>query len=168
MKEFKTEAEIKETLRNMTIICDTREQVNNEITSYFDAKRLPYISRKLDIGDYSFQVDGITYENEIVIERKANIDEIAGNFTVDRRRFETEFLRAKALGIKVFLMIENCSWEKIKSHDYRSQLKPQSLKAALLSWQSRYDITFVFCDSKYSGELIHGTCYYWLRNKLKY
>lgn len=168
MKAVRTEKEVKELLKKMTIICDTREQVNGNITGYLDKNKLPYISRKLDVGDYSFDVDGLTFSDSIAIERKASIDEIAGNFTVGRQRFENEFLRAKANGIKVFLLIEDCSWEKIKSHDYRSKLKPQSLIATLLSWQVRYNISIIFCKAKDSGELIYGTCYYWLKNYLEH
>lgn len=168
MRLYKTEKEVKELLKEITIICDTREQVNHSITQYLDKKKLPHISRKLDAGDYSFQVQNMTFEDSVVIERKANIDEIAGNFTVGRQRFEAEFLRAKANNIKVFLLIENCSWQKIKSHDYRSQLKPQSLIATLLSWQARYNITLIFCNPNETGELIYGICYYWLKNYLEH
>ena len=164
MKAIRTDKEIKELLKKLTVICDTREQVNNNITEYFDKNKLSYVSRKLDAGDYSFEVDGMTFQDSVVIERKASIDEIAGNFTVGRQRFENEFLRAKANGIKVFLLVEDCSWEKIKSHDYRSKLKPQSLIATLLSWQVKYNISIMFCGAKYSGELIYGICYYWLKN----
>lgn len=168
MKKYRTDKEVKDLLKKVNVICDTREQVNGNITGYFDKNKLPYISRKLDVGDYSFEAEGITFQDNVAIERKASIDEIAGNFTVGRQRFENEFLRAKANGTKVFLLIEDCSWEKIKSHDYRSKLKPQSLIATLLSWQVRYNISIIFCKAKESGELIYGICYYWFKNYLEH
>lgn len=168
MRKYLTDKEIKERLKDMTIICDTREQVNYHITEYLSSKRLPFKTRKLDAGDYSFEIGEAAFDDEIAIERKANIDELAGNLTAGRQRFEDEFYRAKANGTKIFLLIENCSWQKIRSHDYRSKLNPNSLKATLLEWQARYNITIIFCNPQESGEIIYGICYYWLRNHLKY
>ena len=102
-----------------------------------------------------------------MIERKANLDEIAGNFTVGRERFEREFIRAKANGIKVFLLIENASWEDVFSHNYQSRLNPKSLYGSLLSWQARYNVTVQFCRPAETGRILYGILYYWLKNKLE-
>lgn len=159
--------EINDLLKQLTIICDTREQVNENITGYLDSKKIPHITRKLDTGDYSAMIGDMTLEQTVVIEKKNSIDEIAGNFTVDRARFENEFLRAKADGIKVFLIIENCSWSDIFLHNYRSKLKPQSLIASLLSWQVRFNITVQFCKPSETGQIIYGILYYAAREALK-
>lgn len=106
-------------------------------------------------------------QDEVVIERKANLDELAGNFSADRERFEREFIRAKAHGIKVFLLIENSSWQDIFCHNYKSQLNPKSLYGSLLSWQSKYNITVNFCRPEESAKIIYGTLFYWLKNKLE-
>lgn len=165
-KVYLPKKEIDTLLKGMTIICDTREVVNHHIKEYLHKKNVNHIDRKLDIGDYSMMVGDMTFENSVVIERKANIDEIAGNFTADRTRFENEFLRAKANNTKVFLLIENCSWQDIKSHNYRSKMKPSALEASLLSWQVRYNITVMFCIPELSGEIIANTLYYWARENL--
>lgn len=162
-----TDKEISDKLKNLTIICDSREQVNGHVTGYFDKHKVAHISRKLDTGDYSAEIDGLTLENDVVIEKKNSLDEIAGNFTVGRIRFEDEFIRAKANGIKVFLLIENASYSKINSHDYRSKLKPQSLLASLYSWQARYNITVIFCEPHETGQVIYGILYYAAREQLK-
>jgi len=167
MKKYYSDKEKKERLEKLTVIVDTREQVNHNITSYLSQKKVPYINRKLDVGDYSFMVDDITFEKDVVIERKANIDEIAGNVTNDRKRFENEFLRAKANEIKVFLIIENCSWQDITAHNYKSKLNPKALKATLLSWMNKYDITIIFCKPNETGEILYGTLYYWLKNSME-
>ena len=85
---------------------------------------------------------------------------------MDRRRFESEFLRAKANGIKVFLVIENSSWTDIWSHNYRSRLSPKALAGSLMSWQVKYNLTILFCRPQETGRLIYGTLYYWLKNRL--
>jgi ERCC4-type nuclease len=167
MKKYYTDKEIAELLKRLTIICDSREQVNAHLTSYFDSKKIPYITRKLDTGDYSAMIDDFTLENEVAIEKKNGLDELAGNFTADRQRIENEFLRAKANGLKVFLLIENASWSDIFLHNYQSKLTPQSFLATLLAWQVRYNITIIFCKASETAQIIYGILYYAAREALK-
>lgn len=167
MRHHYTDSEIRNALSELTIIADSREQINQHILTWLDDKGVQHITRALETGDYSAMLDGETFEDEVVVERKANIDEIAGNFTQGRERFEREMIRAKANGIKVFLIIENASWHDILLHNYHSQLKPQSLMASLLSWQVRYNITVMFCRSDETAQLIYSTLYYWAWNRLK-
>lgn len=167
MTRHYTDKEIVEALKQLTIICDTREQVNGNITGYLESKKIPYVTRKLDTGDYSAMIGDMTLERDIVIEKKNGLDEIAGNFTADRQRFEDEFTRAKAEGLKVFLLVENATWSDILLHNYRSKLEPKSLIASLLSWQIRFNITLIFCKPSETGQIIHGILYYAAREHLK-
>ena len=166
MRKHWTDRELDDAIKKMTVIIDTREQVNEHITDFLDKHKVGYISRKMDIGDYSVQLEDNTLEKDFVVERKANIDELCGNLTADRDRFEREFLRAKAHGTKVFLVVENASWNDILLHNYRSKLTPKSLMASLLSWQTRCNITVVFADKKNSPLLIYNTLRYALREVL--
>lgn len=167
MTRHYTDKEITELLKQLTIIVDSREQVNGHVTGYLDSKKIPHITRKLDTGDYSAMIGDMTLEHDAICERKANLDELASNFTVDRERLEREFLRAKADGIKVFLILENASWSDIFLHNYRSKLAPKSLIASLLSWQVRFNITIIFCKPSETGQIIHGILYYAAREHLK-
>lgn len=167
MIKYRTDKEINDLLKQLTIVCDTREQENAHIVGYLDSKKIPHASRKLDTGDYSGMIGELTLEHEVAIEKKNSIDEIAGNFTSDRQRFEDEFLRAKAEGLKLFLLIENCSWTDIFLHNYRSKLEPKSLIASLLAWQVRFNITIIFCKPAETGQIIHGILYYAAREALK-
>lgn len=167
MRHHYTDSEIRKALSGLTVIVDSREQVNFHLISWFDSQGIQHVTRALETGDYSAMLDGETFEDEVVIERKANIDEIAGNFTQGRERFEREMIRAKANGIKVFLIIENASWHDILLHNYHSQLKPQSLIASLLSWQVKYNITIMFCRQDETAQLLYATLYYWAWNRLK-
>lgn len=155
-----TDKELADAMKDFSIIADTREQVNAHVTRYFDKQKIPHISRKLDTGDYSAQIGALSLEKDIVIERKHNLDEICGNFTSERERFEREFLRAKAYGTKVVLIIENATWTDIFLGNYRSKVKPQSLVGSLLSWMVRYNITVMFCKQEETGKLIHGILHY--------
>ena len=172
VKRQYTDREIQQLLKTMVIVADTREQVWGHIESGLKGMRYAVERAKLDFGDYTCKlpdVDGcpMVLSDEIVIERKANLDEIAMNLTADRKRFEAEFLRAKANGVKVHLLIENASWQDIATGNYRSQFSPKCFKASLLSWQARFNLTVAFCRMEDSAEYIAGTLYYWLKNRLE-
>lgn len=111
---------------------------------------------------------GKTLENDVFIERKMSLTEICGNFTQNRERFEREFTRAKAIGAKPFLLIENDSIDDVYLGNYHSQVKPQSLIASLLTWQVRYNATILFCSRKNVPKLIYGILYYYAREILLY
>ena len=160
-----TEAALVEKLRELTIIVDSREQ-QQHVKQYFDRKNVGTIVRKLDVGDYSAQIGDMTLESDIAIERKHSIDELAGNLGQDRNRFEREFLRAKANGTKIFLVVENGSYSDIYLHNYRSQLPPKALMASLMSWQVRFNITIIFCEPENTPRLIHQILYYAAREQL--
>lgn len=167
MHEYLTDTEINNKLKELVVITDTREQRNENIIEWLDKKKIPHKERKLDTGDYSAMLGNLTLENDVIIERKRNLDEIAGNFTVDRQRFEDEWIRAKADHIAMHLVIENASWSDIVSHNYNSKLDPKSLMASLLSWQARYGVTISFVSPQVTPQLIYGILYYTAREKLK-
>jgi ERCC4-type nuclease len=163
--------EIDETLKTFGVIVDTREQKWAHVEDALKATDTPYERRKLDFGDYSctaVKPDGepVDLSGSVVIERKANFDELAGNLTKGRARFDREFRRALACHAKVFLLVENSSWEDIKAHRYRSMFPPKSFAHTLLAWQARYNITIVFCKKESSGEMIKGILWFWLRDYL--
>ena len=66
-------------LKNVTIICDTREQQNGHITAAFDKLKVNYISAKLPYGDYSFKVGEYDFSLLYAVERKGCVDELWGN-----------------------------------------------------------------------------------------
>ncbi len=106
-----TDKELKELLKSITIIVDTREQANQHIIKYFEDRKIPYIVRKLDFGDYSCFLPsnpelGIMRDTyfDCVIERKAHLEELSSNLTTDRTRLENEFIRGK--DSRFILMIE--------------------------------------------------------------
>lgn len=162
-----TDRELTELLKGLTIICDTREQ-DTHVQKFFDGKKIPTITRKLDTGDYSCQLGDQSFERDIVVERKHNLDEICGNFTAERERFEREFLRAKAYGTKVVLIIENASWSDIFIGNYRSKLSSKSLTGSILTWLARFDVSIVFCKPEESARIMYGIFYYYVRERLLY
>lgn len=162
-----TESELKKELSKLTIVCDTRER-DTHCEEYFKKNKIPCIVRKLDTGDYSCQLGEQSFERDVVIERKHNLDEICGNFTVERERFEREFMRAKAYGTKVYLIIENATWADIFIGNYRSKLNSKSLFGSLLSWMVRFNITVLFCKPEESARIMCGIFYYYVKERLLY
>ena len=166
MKKHLTETEVKDALKRMEIVIDTREQENQHILDYLDCHKIPSVTRKLNVGDYSAQLDGNTIEDEIVIERKGSLTELAGNVSNDRQRFEAEFLRAKANNIKVFLLIEDAEMKDITQGNYRSQLNSKAFEATIMSWSARYNITFLFIPKVDAGRVIYEFLYYKMREAI--
>lgn len=154
-------------LKKLTIICDTREQ-DRHVEEYMKKHSIPQITRKLETGDYSCQLGDQSFEREIVVERKHNLDEICGNFTAERERFEREFIRAKAYGTKVHLIVENASWTDIFLGNYRSRLPSKSLTGSLMSWMVRFNVSVTFCKPEETAKIIYGIMYYYAREKLLY
>ena len=162
-----TDAEIKQKLKELVVITDSREQVNDHLITWLDKNHIQHKSRALETGDYSAMLGDTTFEDEVAFERKANLDEIAGNFTTGRERFEREMIRAKARGMKRFLVVENATWTDIFLHNYRSRLEPKSLFASLMSWQAEYNLTVIFCKPSETAQIMYSTLYYWVRDRLK-
>lgn len=156
--------DIERSLRTMKILVDTREQTTLLSKARFSQFSVPYERKKLDFGDYSavFSLpDGnvLSLENNVVIERKLGFQEICSCYTSQRERFKREFERAKDKNAKTYLLIENASWEKAYSGQYRSKMQPKALVASILAWLARYDCQIIFCEPRTTGKLIHDILY---------
>ena len=165
--------EVDKALDEMRIIADTREQDTAAFRKRFAAcVPPPEISRrKLDFGDYTAETsvgdEVISLAEIAVIERKMSLDELALCFGRERGRFEREFLRAKAAGAKIYLLVENANWENLLAGKYRSKLPPKSFAASLAAWTARYDLVPVFCKAESSGRVMALILRYELRNFLE-
>ena len=165
--------EIDNVLKTFSVVVDSREQKWAHIEKALKATETPYERHKLNYGDYTCtarnsQNRTFSLGDKCVIERKANVDELVGNFTKGRDRFAREFGRATADKAKVFLLIEDPRlWQTINDHKYRSKMPPKSLLATLCSWQARYNITVISCSPVESGALIKAILWYALRDRLQ-
>jgi ERCC4-type nuclease len=89
-------------LDSLVIIVDTREQKNTHIlTDYFRKKEITFKFQTMKTGDYSAYIPanpelGLPRDLyfDVVVERKANIDEFAQN--TKEERFENELIRSPA------------------------------------------------------------------------
>lgn len=147
---------------------DTREQNNMHIIRYFDNMGIDYFSAKLDFGDYANPLK----KEQIVIERKKNLIEFAGNCGKDHLRFKNELIRAKENDYKIIVLVE----EKIKYEDLIYWTNPREKKKTRLlkdgtvklvhgmdgdkmykiceKWKEEYPLEIIFCDKKETPVII--------------
>lgn len=170
--------EIDATLRSFRIIADTREQRTARAAERFKAFGCPVERATLDYGDYAATVtlpDGSealsaseTVRAPCVVERKMSLDELAACFTRDRDRFRREFERAAEAGAKVYLLVEDGSYEAILHHRYRSRLHPEAYLASLLAWSVRYGFGIIFCKKQSAGRLIREILWRDMKERLSH
>lgn len=163
-------AEVENVLQTMSIIVDTREQPTEQAKRRYASFGCPWRRGKLDVGDYSAEVElsgGVwTLADKCVIERKLGYSELCMCFAKDRDRFTREFERAKASGIKTYLLVEWATWEAAYAGKYRSKMTPAALTASILAWLARYDCQILMCKPETSGKLIHDVLYRELKERL--
>ena len=189
------------------IVVDSREKAINHILNKFDEgfEHKPshhdmyrgkkstygdpvsyYIKDKgLKVGDYTIAVqlpngEVINFQDKIVIERKADLNELCCNLFDSKSkddegltRFERELKRAYEQGIKLHLLVEISDMHsKILSskhfrYDKASKVSPQSFYAMLHALASRYNMSIWYTDKSNSARLIHDILYYQAREYLK-
>ena len=189
------------------IVVDSREKVNQHILNKFEegfeykpshhdmyrGKKSTYsesiqyyIQEKgLKVGDYTIAVqlpsgEVINFKDSIVIERKADLNELCQNLFDSKSkdsegltRFERELKRAYEQDIKLHLLVEITDMHsKILSskhfrYDKASKVSPQSFYAMLHALAARYNITIWYTDKQNSARLIYDILYYHAREYLK-
>lgn len=169
-----TDKEIDELISSMVILVDTREKKHDHILEYFDRKKISYKKKALDYGDYSFMIPAneklsiprdLYFSNKVVIERKASLEEISGNLTKERDRFEKELCLAPKTKV---LLIENASYSDIATGNYNTQYNKKSFWASIHSIWFKYNIPVFFMpDNKWSGLFIRGYFTYFLKNYIR-
>ena len=153
--------EIEEALKGMVVLVDTREQDTARLRVRLKDMKCEHERCKLDFGDYSAKIpiNGEWHTLNIAVERKMDLDELAQCYCNGRKRFEREFERAQKAGAKIYLLIENATWEDAYMGNYRSKMNPQSLTASMLAWLARYRCQLIFCRQRTSGRLIYDILY---------
>lgn len=189
------------------IVVDSREKVNKHILNSFEkgfeykvshhdmyrGKKSKigdpieyYIQEKgLKVGDYTIAVqlpnkEVVNFKDKVVVERKADLNELASNLYDTKSkdeegltRFERELKKGYEKGIKMHLLIETDNMiDKILSskhfrYDKASKVSPKSFQMMLLSLCNRYNVTVWYTDRKNSARLIHDLLYVYSREYLK-
>ena len=197
------DSEIGRILRNLVVLVDTREQANDHIIQYFKDNKIAYKKQKLDYGDYSCMLPVGTFEgqtrdvfftNDIVVERKFCIDELAMNLKdkktninevnqeiidllgkeylakvlkSDYNRFKQELTSINKGGISFFIALEDHLFDKhLENHAYRALYEPDTLKARLRGLEREFNTVIRPVSKDYIGDLIYTTLKYGVRNIL--
>jgi hypothetical protein len=168
-----TEKEKDQILRSITILIDKREKSCDHITKYFDDKKISYKSKALSQGDYSFYIKAneilsiprdLYFDKEVAIERKGSLEELSGNLSKERDRFEKELSLFPG---KMFLLIENANYHDIYENNYQTQYNKKSFIGSLHTFNYRYNLPFIFIPKKeISGVYIYCCFHYYLKSIL--
>lgn len=150
-------------LESMQVLVDSREQPGERADRRYRSFGCPWRRQTLNYGDYTytFTLNGrslfpedVAIGGDCVIERKASLEELSGNFTKERDRFAREFQRARDANAKVYLLVENSELRHIYAGHYDTRFGKEAYFASLLTFMARYDITPIFCPADMSGVVI--------------
>lgn len=151
----------------VTILADSRERENRHILSTLDGLGVRHEQRKLDIGDYSFTVDGRDFSTAFAVERKSGAEEIYSNLMEkpsgqSLNRLEKELDTGSRLLNQFTMLIEGVvSMDELRAYvvpDWKMRAMPKRVKtdigatcyAALRAWQAanRYNFRIEFVPDK--------------------
>lgn len=165
-------AEIDDALASMVIIYDTREQPTPALMRRLSAFPCETRREMCGFGDYSaactlpdgseFSLNGV-----VAVERKMSLDELSRNFTAGRERFAREFERATENGGKLYLLVEDSSWDMVFAGRYKTKFNKEAYIASLMAWQARYNTQIVFCTAAISPMMIYKILRYELKERLE-
>ena len=187
-----TESEINKALSQLTIIVDGREKGASIYKNWFNKNNIEYIDSvkmremkklgyfTLETGDYScmlpagalkgFERD-IFFDRDIVIEKKADIRELAGNLSEDKgARIKKEFSHINKYGTRVFIFLCDALYQKHLEEGKEKHIgkwNKDTLKAQIKSFEALYNTKVIPISNEYVAEEIYNTLYYYVRNILK-
>ena len=161
-----TDKEMDRIKNSIVILVDTKEKNNKHITDFFDNQKKPYRRMNLNYGDYSCMIpkgtidqftSDIYFDRDFVIERKADIDELAGNLKQDAARLKKELAHLNMYEIRYLIYIEDLNFEtNLRTGNYRSEYDPFTLMNRLYKMiECEYNTTIVPVDKDVMGSKIY-------------
>ena len=145
----------------LTVLMDTREKPNavQTIMKQFEAAGVRVIRTKLWVADYQL------FDNpHLVVDRKANLQELVGNVCQQHKRFAAELSRAQEVGISVVILVEHGggikSLEDVPNWvNPRLKVSPlavsgERLYKILKVMEYTYKVRFEFCNKANTGRRI--------------
>ena len=140
---------------------DTREHAHaiRRILKTFDETGVEYFFSKLYVGDYQRLDNGL-----LVVDRKQNLTEIAGNLTQQHERFRSELERAKKAKIRVVVLCEHggqirsledvAEWKNPRLRESPQALTGERMAKIMRTMSERYSVEWQFCDKRQTGRRI--------------
>lgn len=145
----------------MRIVVDTREKPRAivQIIATFEREGIEVVRRALPFGDY---ID--PDRPGIVIDRKQNLLEVAGNVVQDRARFLREIDRCNRSGWRMIVLVEHSNRirtleDVIRWNNPRLKVSPLAVDGPRLfrimhAMGNRYGFEWAFCDKAHTGRKI--------------
>lgn len=169
----RSEKEINEILKTLTIVMDSREQ-STHVLDWFHDKNIPVKIQKLDVGDYSAVIPaneefGIPRDIYLksVVERKNSIDELCGNLGKNgATAFQAELTRSLDWDFVLFVEDEHF-YDNILTNNYRSQYNNKSLLGRLDSLCCTYGFEIIPVKKELMASRILSRMHYRARHYLK-
>ena len=144
------------------VIVDTREKPRAivKILAEFDRRGVDYVRRKLNFADYA-DPDRLPGP---VIDRKQNLNEVASNVTVDRKRFVREIERCNASGCRMIVLVEHSNrirrledvigWKNPRLKESLYAVSGERLYKIMKAMEGYYGIRWEFCNKQSTGRRI--------------
>lgn len=142
----------------MIIQVDTREQKYDHIQRYFDAQGIKTVRSKCVVGDY------VNLENPmVVIDRKKDLQEVAGNVCQQHERFVRELELAKELGYKMIVLVEEpnihsledvCGWYNWRRKKNPNTINGKTLYKIMKTMSDKYHFEWQFTTKEKCGQRI--------------
>lgn len=167
----------KAVLESFVVLRDSREQDTARARKRYKSIGVPCEKATLSYGDYTYNAmlpDGRPLHDTsktvlplCAIERKMDLDELEQCFTRGRDRFRREFERAAENSCRMYLIVENATWENLLAGKYRSKMNPNAYIASIIAWMIRHDISVIFCKEETTGRVIREILYRDLKERLE-
>lgn len=142
----------------MVIQIDSREQKYNHVTKYLDNNNIKWVRSKCVVGDY------VNLENPmVVIDRKKDLQEVAGNVCQQHERFVRELELASTLGYRMIVLVEEpvikCleevpTWYNWRRKKNKRAVTGKQLFKIMSTMADKYGVEWMFTPKEKCGEMI--------------
>jgi len=145
----------------MHIQIDTREHAGQveRIEQQLDALGVKHFRSKLYVGDYQ------SLDNpRLIVDRKKDLQELAGNVCQQHERFRAELIRAQEADIQLVILCEHGGdiksledvyfWQNPRRRTSPGAISGQRLFKIMNTMQEKYGVRFEFCDKRQTGRRI--------------
>lgn len=137
---------------------DSREQKYDHVVKYLEDNNIKHVRSKCVVGDY------VNLENPmVVIDRKKDLQEVAGNVCQQHARFVRELELAKELGYKMIVLIEEpnmkrlvdvCGWYNWRKRNNPRAINGKTLYRIMKTMEEKYGVEWRFTTKQDCGKAI--------------
>ena len=145
----------------MTLIVDTREKPRAivRILTEFSRQGVKVVSRALNFADYWNPANP-----KVIIDRKQNLQEVAGNVVQGRKRLVREIERCNRAGCHLIFLVEHggrihkledvICWKNPRMSESPYAVSGERLFKIMKAMESYYGIEWKFCSKGQTGKKI--------------